>query len=80
MSDLVNRDAVQIPLNDPVPKSFQDKAGKIVNVLDGVNSRFGRNIVKLGSYAMISKTTDKKERISKRFTTHWSDIPVVKAK
>ncbi len=80
MGDLVNRDAVQIPLNDPVPKSFQDRTEKIVNALDGVNSRFGRNIVKLGSYAMINKTTDKKEKISKRFTTHWSDIPVVKAK
>jgi len=80
MGELVPKDAVQIPLNDPIPQSFQKRAEKIVNALDGVNRKLGQNVVKLGSYSMINKTTDKKEMISKRFTTHWSDIPVVKAK
>ncbi len=80
MEKLVPRDAVQIPLNDPVPYSFQKRTAKIVYALDDVNKKLGQNVVKLGSYSMINKTTDKKEMISKRFTTHWPDIPVVKAK
>src|SRR6056297_1546321 len=34
MGELVNNDGVQIPLNDPIPKAFQDRAEKIVNALD----------------------------------------------
>jgi len=80
MYELIDNDSVQLPLNDPVPEYFQKRVEKIVNAMDGVNNKFGRNVLKLGSYATINKMTDKKEKISKRFTTHWSDIPVVKAK
>jgi len=80
LSELVYNDSVQIPLNDPVPQDFQMRTQKIVNTMDAVNKQFGRNILGLASYVNVNKTTDKKERISNRFTTNWSEIPLVKAK
>jgi len=79
-SSLVDEDAVQLPLSESVDERFQNRTEKILSVMDTVNKKIGEGTVKLGSYQFINKKTDKKEQLSKRFTTSWQDIPVVKAK
>ncbi|WP_432244763.1 Y-family DNA polymerase [Arthrobacter sp. G.S.26] len=51
-------------------------------ILDGVAERFGRASIGLGHGGLRSgsKWATKRDRLTPRYTTHWDDLPVVKAK
>ena len=52
--------------------------------MDALNNRFGRDSVRLGSTSIASSGADvavwatKQERRSPRYTTRWSEIPIVR--
>lgn len=80
MGQLIYNDSVQLPLNNSLPVDFEKRSEKIIDVMDTINEKIGRPVVKLGTYSGVSKKTDKKEKLSCRFTTSWNEIPIVKAK
>ncbi len=80
MGQLISHDSVQLPLNNKIPENFEQKSEKIVDVMDMINEKIGRHVIKLGTYSKVSKKTDKKEKLSCRFTTSWEELPIVNAK
>jgi len=57
----------------------------LMEAMDGLNRRFGRDSVRIGSAALVSNGDEvrswstKQERRSPRYTTRWDEMPVVKA-
>ena len=57
----------------------------LMDAMDVLNRRFGRDSVRVGSATLASHDADvrswatKQERRSPRFTTRWDEMPVVKA-
>jgi DNA polymerase V len=57
----------------------------LMDAMDVLNRRFGRDAVRVGSATLASHNTDvrswatRQERRSPRFTTRWDEMPVVKA-
>lgn len=55
---------------------------ELMITMDALNQRFGRGTVSIGSAGVQSQHkiwTMKQERLSPRFTTHWDELPIVKA-
>ena len=69
---------------DDAPRPADPRA-KLMNAMDVLNHRFGRDSVRLGSTAVGSKGADvavwatRQERRSPRYTTVWDEMPVVRA-
>ena len=49
-------------------------------VSDYLNMRFGRDTVKLGSQGSKKEWSLRQENLSKRYTTNWDELLIVKAK
>jgi DNA polymerase V len=68
---------------DPA-SSTRDRAA-LMDAMDVLNCRFGRDSVRIGSATLASHDTavrswtTKRERRSPRFTTRWDEMPVVRA-
>ena len=58
---------------------FNQRMGnqKLMNVLDAINRRHGKNIIQFGSANLSSTWTMKQDRLSPRYTTRWTDLPKV---
>jgi DNA polymerase V len=58
--------------------------GALMSTLDGLNRKFGRNSVRIGSSAVVSgdaetrSWTVKQERRTPRYTTRWDEMPLVR--
>ena len=69
---------------DDAPPPVADPRARLMSALDALNNRFGRDSVRLGSTAMASNGAEvavwatKQERRSRRFTTRWDEIPLVR--
>ena len=46
-----------------------------MNVLDGLNARYGRDTLFLGAQGIEPKWSMRRERLTARYTTRWSDLP-----
>ena len=70
--------------DEPEPAAADPRV-KLMAAMDVLNNRFGRDSVRLGSTAAASNGAEvavwatKQERRSPRFTTRWSEIPIVRA-
>ncbi len=68
---------------DDAPRAA-DPREKLMNAMDALNHRFGRDSVRLGSTAVASKGAEvaiwatRQERRSPRYTTVWDEMPVVR--
>ncbi|WP_082759616.1 DUF4113 domain-containing protein [Alteromonas stellipolaris] len=49
-----------------------------MHVLDAVNTRYGKSTMQMASKGFSKKHEMRREYITKRATTRWSDIPVIK--
>jgi len=68
-------DQVQTSLFQPVDYRPQDQ---VMKVMDSLNSRYGRNTVKLAGEGINPRWKLRQERLSPCFTTRWTDLIVVK--
>lgn len=50
---------------------------KLMNAIDGLNSRFGRGCVRISTGGMFDQWGMKQERKSPAYTTDWTQVPVV---
>lgn len=63
------------------PEKERDK-GRLMGALDGLNRRYGRGTVLLGSTGLQGdqrRWSMKQERRTPQYTTRWEDMPVVRA-
>lgn len=51
----------------------------IMDCVDSINHKWGRNIMTFGSEGIAGKWQMKREFLSQRFTTNWNELPIVKA-
>lgn len=62
-----------------------DPRARLMQAMDALNNRFGRDSVRIGSTTMASRNAEvavwatKQERRSPRYTTRWDEMPVVRA-
>jgi DNA polymerase V len=75
--DLSSEAVTQQSLFDPAGEQASQSAA-IMAVLDGLNSRYGRDTLRLGSTGTEKRWKARADMCSPRFTTRWEDLPVVR--
>lgn len=55
-----------------------EKSRTLMSVMDHINSRYGKETVQLAGAGLQPKWSMRRDYMSPRYTTRWSDIPVVK--
>ncbi len=71
--ELVDSNNMQLDLLSPDPNNQI-----LTNTLDSINSRFGKDTVKIGSQGVDKTWEMKREFLSPAYTTRWKDIPKIK--
>ena len=51
---------------------------KLMNILDAVNDRYGKSTLQVASKGFDKKHDMKRQFLTKRATTRWSDIPKIR--
>ncbi len=64
--------------NDFFSPRQSEQSRKVMRVMDRVNQRYGSHSIKLLNSGIDAKWMMKREHMSPRYTTRWSDIPLVK--
>lgn len=67
----------QASLFEPVRPA--ESSNKIMQTLDSLNSRYGRDTLHLASAGLAHRWATKSERKSPRYTTNWLELPVCRA-
>ncbi|HBA56977.1 DUF4113 domain-containing protein [uncultured Pseudoalteromonas sp.] len=49
-----------------------------MHVVDAINGRYGKSSMQIASKGFSKKRAMRREYLSKRATTRWSDIPAIK--
>lgn len=76
--DLTSQGHRQLDLfNQPTDESLHKK-DDLMNVLDGINHKFGRHTIKLAAEGFSKPWAMRADMQSPHYTTQWSDLPVVK--
>jgi DNA polymerase V len=81
LMDLVAASHAQLDLGLEAPDGHRDKA-RLMQALDAVNSRWGRDTIKVGSAKIGSAPrgwTMKQQRRTPAYTTDWSQMPIARA-
>ena len=60
--------------------TLDDKDNRLVEVLDLINDKFGRNTLRIADQGLQDKHALKQEKRSKSFTTKWDELLEVKTK
>lgn len=64
---------------DDVDERGRERSVRLSQLLDEVNTRFGRGTLHIGSTGTKLAWSMKRERVTPHYTTRWSDVPVVMA-
>lgn len=58
----------------------RSKSEKAMLAMDELNQRFGRGTIKVGSAGSAAIWTPKAERLSQKFISDWTQLPIVYAR
>jgi DNA polymerase V len=75
--DLVPANQVQLGLFDA---GIRERDGKAMKAMDAVNGKFGTDIVRTATQDFNKKWKLRRQHLSKRYTTRFSELAIVKAK
>lgn len=78
IGDIVPQGSASGSLFDQV-ESVQSRS-ELNNAIDTLNAQFGKGTVKVAMIQSVDAWKEKRARVSKEYTTKWSDIPLVKAR
>lgn len=67
-------DFFTIPLTNP----SLHKNDKLMKTIDTINQKMGKNTIQLGGIQKSAPWQIKRQLLSKRYTTHWNELPLVK--
>jgi DNA polymerase V len=73
LAEITPVSVVQGDLLDP----FEHRSPKLMQALDALNSRFGRETVKVSTQGAYSQWQMRQERKSPNYTTSWVDLPTI---
>ena len=63
---------------EQIPLFGNRRPSKVSNVIDEINSRFGKGTIVIGSSLCVQKDNlMQRNHCSPQYTTRWSDIPIV---
>lgn len=79
--DLVPKGAEQLALFDAPPFVVEDRRSDVMQVMDSVNAKWGRGTLGIGSAGLQGPRgwTMQRRMLSPRYTTQWSELPMVRA-
>lgn len=78
--ELIGKDYQQFDLfNQPTDESLQKK-DQLMAIFDDINHKFGRHTIKLAAEGYSKTWIMRSDRLSPRYTTQWSDLPIIKNK
>ena len=84
LTGIVPQSEVQMNLFDP--EIYTQKQFRLMESMDKINSKYGRNHMAFAATGLHKKGTDKNKRLmnqnylSKKYTTKWDELMVVSAK
>ena len=78
--DLTNQNHRQLDLFNQPTDACLHKKDDLMNVLDGINQKFGRHTIKLAAEGFSKPWAMRADMQSPHYTTRWSDLPVVQIK
>lgn len=64
-------------LNFPTQESLHQR-NHLMNVIDNINKKFGRNTLKLATEGFTKSCAMKASMRSSHYTTQWAELPVIK--
>ncbi len=70
--------AADAPISFLEPNYLDDRRGALMQTVDQLNRRYGRDTVKIASSGVEGDWQMKRAKLSPRYTTCWKDIPKVK--
>lgn len=72
-----------VPVDQCQPNFFdqrdRERSAQLMTVMDQLNSRFGSGTLRVAAAGLVKPWAMRASKRSLRFTTHWAEIPVVKA-
>lgn len=78
--DLIDKDVEQFDFfNSPQSSDERQRSETLMNVIDGINKRMGRGTIRIGAIRTNAAWEIKRDLLSQRYTTRWSELLVVKA-
>jgi DNA polymerase V len=77
LTDLMAESELQPDLFEAIPGTGRVK--ELDRIVDGLNRKLGRNAIRYGSMGVKQNWAMRQDRRSKKFTTRWDELPVVKA-
>lgn len=79
MLDLTDKDIQQFDIFSASQDSEQkEKSNKLNNTIDMINKKMGRDTIRIGGIRHNAAWIIKRDLLSKRYTTRWDEIPIVK--
>jgi len=74
-----------IPEDRIYPDLFSSRYGddyrdKVMKVVDEINKQYDKEVIFFASNGVKKNWSMKRELVSSRFTTRWTELPIVKAK
>ena len=76
--ELVRKNHQQLDLfNQPTDESLRKK-DQLMTAFDSINQKFGRKTIKLAAEGFNQPALMLQQRLSPRYTTQWSDLPIIK--
>jgi DNA polymerase V len=75
------RDVVQTSLFDFRPEGDKERQKRLMDTLDSINCRFGKNAIHYGAMGVQSEHNwqMRASKRSLRYTTRWDELPIVRA-
>ena len=77
LMDLAPNTALQGTLFEPAPA--RESTVNVMAAIDGLNKRFGRDVLHLASAGVGQRWAMRAENRTPRYTTDWNELPVVRA-
>ncbi|MFD1259273.1 Y-family DNA polymerase [Entomomonas asaccharolytica] len=79
MLDLTDKDIQQFDIFSASQDSEQkEKSNKLNSTVDMINKKMGRDTIRIGGIRHNAAWIIKRDLLSKRYTTRWDEIPIVK--
>ncbi|UYZ83680.1 Y-family DNA polymerase [Entomomonas sp. E2T0] len=79
MLDLTDKDIEQFDIFSASQDSEErQKSDTLMNTIDSINRKMGRDTIRIGGIRQNAAWSIKRDLLSKRYTTRWDELPVVK--
>lgn len=79
LEEIIPKNLKQNDLLDPESLEEVAKSAELMALIDNINKRYGKKTVHLAAEGFTNNWSVKRQRASPRYTTSWSELPLVQA-